>query len=325
MVDALYRQRVRGIDPTDPAHLTTKNYVDTTFLPQSARGIAGGVAPLDSGLLVPIANLPTGTTAGTIALGNDARFTDARTPTAHKTTHATGGSDALTAADIGAVATTGAETIAGVKTFSSSPIVPTPTTATQAATKAYADLMIPLTQRAAASGVATLDSGTKVPIAQIPTGSTSTTVSLGNHNHAFSTLTEVSLSSPAAQQLLGYNGSNWTNVRRIALPPVALTDAATIATDASLGNHFRVTLAGNRTLGAPTNPVDGQKAIWEVIQDATGSRTLTLTTGSNGAFAFGTDITTITLTTTASKRDFIGAVYNSTAQRWYVIAFVKGY
>ncbi len=35
---------------------------------------------------------------------SDARLTDARTPTAHSATHATGGSDALTAADIGAAA-----------------------------------------------------------------------------------------------------------------------------------------------------------------------------------------------------------------------------
>src|SRR6185436_19470783 len=34
---------------------------------------------------------------------------------------------------------TGNETIAGIKTFSSSPIVPTPTTATQAANKTYVD------------------------------------------------------------------------------------------------------------------------------------------------------------------------------------------
>jgi hypothetical protein len=37
------------------------------------------------------------------------------------------------------VATTGDETVAGVKTFSSSPIVPTPTTDFQAATKKYVD------------------------------------------------------------------------------------------------------------------------------------------------------------------------------------------
>lgn len=104
-------------------------------------------------------------------------------------------------------------------------------------------------------------------------------------------------------------------------PPVTLTDAATIATNASLGNYFRVTLGGNRTLGNPTNPTDGQKIIWELIQDGTGSRTITL----GSAFALGTDISAVTLTTTASKRDFLGAVYNSTAAKWYVIAFTRGY
>lgn len=112
--------------------------------------------------------------------------------------------------------------------------------------------------------------------------------------------------------------------RRMTSGVVALTDGASIALDASLGNHFRVTLAGNRTLAAPTNPVDGQRISIEVIQDATGSRTLTLTTGALG-FAFGTDIPSITLTTTANARDFIECLYNSTAQRWYVVRFVKGY
>lgn len=103
--------------------------------------------------------------------------------------------------------------------------------------------------------------------------------------------------------------------------PVPLTDAATIATDASLGDYFRVTLAGNRTLGNPTNPTDGQRCTWEISQDATGSRTLTL--GSN--FALGTSIAAVTLTTTASKTDFLGAIYNSTAGKWRVVAFSKGY
>jgi len=102
---------------------------------------------------------------------------------------------------------------------------------------------------------------------------------------------------------------------------VALSDGANIATDASLGNEFRVTLAGNRTLDAPTNPTNGQKAIWRFLQDATGSRTITL----NAVFRLGTDITAITLTTTASKADYMGAIYNATDVKWDVIAFVKGY
>lgn len=43
-----------------------------------------------------------GTASGTVAAGDDARFTEARTPLAHKTSHSIGGSDALNPADIGA-------------------------------------------------------------------------------------------------------------------------------------------------------------------------------------------------------------------------------
>ena len=53
-----------------------------------------------------------GTAAGTACQGNDARLSNARTPTAHKATHKTGGTDALTPADIGAVPTT-VQVIAG--------------------------------------------------------------------------------------------------------------------------------------------------------------------------------------------------------------------
>ena len=52
-----------------------------------------------SGALVP----DFGTTTGKVAQGNDSRFTDARTPTAHASTHYTAGSDPLTATNIGGV------------------------------------------------------------------------------------------------------------------------------------------------------------------------------------------------------------------------------
>ena len=46
------------------------------------------------------------------------------------------------ASDTAVVHNTGAETIAGAKTFSSSPLVPTPTTGTQAANKTYVDTVV---------------------------------------------------------------------------------------------------------------------------------------------------------------------------------------
>lgn len=128
----------------------------------------------------------------------------------------------------------------------------------------------------------------------------------------------------AASGVASLNSSTKVPVAQIANANV-LTDGATINLDASLGNLFRVTLGGNRTMAAPSNATDGQRIILEVIQDGTGSRTLTLTTGSSGAFAFGTDLTSITLTTTASARDLIGCVYSGSASRWLVTSIVKGF
>lgn len=58
-------------------------------------------------------------------------------------------------------------------------------------------------------------------------------------------------------------------------PPVTLTDAATISWDMSTGMNFTVTLGGNRTLDAPTGETAGQSGLLFVVQDGTGSRTVT--------------------------------------------------
>ena len=99
--------------------------------------------------------------------------------------------------------------------------------------------------------------------------------------------------------------------------PVALTDAATIAVDLSLGNNFTVTLAGNRTLGAPTNVTAGQSGVIVVTQDGTGSRTLAYNTAYK--FAGGT---APTLTTTASAVDVL-AYYVESASRITVTSLLN--
>ena len=91
--------------------------------------------------------------------------------------------------------------------------------------------------------------------------------------------------------------------------PVALTDAATIAVDLSLGNNFTVTLAGNRTLGAPTNVTAGQSGVIVVTQDSTGSRTLAY----NSAYKFAGG-TAPTLTTTASAVDVLAYYVESSSR-----------
>lgn len=116
-----------------------------------------------------------------------------------------------------------------------------------------------------------------------------------------------------------------TSKALVVAPAGALTVAGdgTIATDASLSNHFRVTLTSDCpcTLSTPTNPTDGQRVLWEVIQSSGGSETLDYST----AFIFGTVVTEPTITITADKRDFIEAVYNSTLTKWLVLYVTQGY
>ena len=91
--------------------------------------------------------------------------------------------------------------------------------------------------------------------------------------------------------------------------PVALTDAATVAVDLSLGNNFTLTLAGNRTLGAPTNVTAGQSGVIVVTQDSTGSRTLAY----NSVYKFAAG-TAPTLTTTASAVDILAYYVESSTR-----------
>lgn len=99
-------------------------------------------------------------------------------------------------------------------------------------------------------------------------------------------------------------GNTLTGAQTVAF--VALTDAATIATDAALSNHFSVTLGGNRTLANPTNMRDGGIYNWRIKQDGTGSRTLAY--GSKFKWPGGT---APTLSTAGGRIDRITGQYHA--------------
>jgi hypothetical protein len=104
------------------------------------------------------------------------------------------------------------------------------------------------------------------------------------------------------------------------LNDTALGTTGTITPDGTLGPTFKMTLTGNVTLNGPSSPVDGQKVTFVITNDA--SHVVTLATGA-GNFSFGADITDYA--GTPSLTDYVGAIYNSTANRWNVVAVSKGY
>lgn len=83
-------------------------------------------------------------------------------------------------------------------------------------------------------------------------------------------------------------------------PTITITDGATLNWDTSLGQVAQVTLGGNRTFAAPTNLVDGGFYSLLIIQDGTGSRTISW----NAVFDFAGG-TAPTLSTAAGAKDLI--------------------
>lgn len=84
-------------------------------------------------------------------------------------------------------------------------------------------------------------------IARIPTGSTGTTVALGNHAHSLATITGVTLTTPASGHYLRYNGSAWVNVSITAADVPSLD--TTKLTTGTLGVARGGTGAGTFTAG----------------------------------------------------------------------------
>jgi hypothetical protein len=113
-----------------------------------------------------------------------------------------------------------------------------------------------------------------------------------------------------------YTASDVTSLGELALadtidgalaPTITtLTDAATITPNLQTSCNFTVTLGGNRTIANVTSLTSGQSGSIFVVQDATGSRTLSW--GTQWDFPAGV---APTLTTTASAVDRIDYIVRS--------------
>lgn len=100
---------------------------------------------------------------------------------------------------------------------------------------------------------------------------------------------------------------------------ITLTDQAILAIDAALGDVFRVTAAGNRTIGAPGNATDGQRIRIEVTASG-GSRTVTPVAGAGG-YVLATGQSTTALA--AGSTDTYEFVYSAAASRWRCVSLTR--
>jgi hypothetical protein len=159
-----------------------------------------------------------------------------------------------------------------------------------------------------------------IGITLTPKGTGEVVIAAGNLNYGSTAVTATgaelnysdlaTLGTTAASKVFTADANNLTTVSgAVANVEDTLTDGATITWDVIDSPVAKVTLAGNRTLSAPsgTTPIAGQFIAITVIQDATGSRVLTW----NSVYEFTAD-TAPTLTTTASKADLFVFKYNGT-------------
>ena len=106
--------------------------------------------------------------------------------------------------------------------------------------------------------------------------------------------------------ILEINDGAYAKFTAAAIAPEAtLTDASTVTINALTQSVSKVTLGGNRTIGLASNGVAGAFISILIIQDGTGSRTVSW----NAAYEFAAD-TAPTLTTTANLGDLFVFRYN---------------
>lgn len=196
------------------------------------------------------------------------------------------------AADSAVVHNTGAETVAGTKTFSSSPVVPTPTLGSQAANKTYTDSV------GAFAADRANHTGTQ----------TASTIS------DFSTAAQSALASDLVTKVAVNNGGGETYFD-------AGNSGAAIALNLANGNVQKLTLTANCTVSL-TSPATGamRSLTLLVFQDGVGGHTITWP----GSVKWGNAGAPV-LTTTATRMDMVSLFTVDGGTNWYGALGAKGF
>lgn len=179
---------------------------------------------------------------------------------------------ATKAADDSVVHLTGAETVAGVKTFSSSPVVPTPTADMEVATKKYVDDNI-----GAGSGTGTGTSGSSAWGGITGTLSDQTDLQAALDAKADSLGTDDNYVTDAEKVVIGNTSGTNTGDQTISDATISLTDITT--------NNVSITKHGF----APKAPNDATKYL-----DGTGAYSVPAGTGGGGSVTLNAQATMFT-------------------------------
>ena len=147
-----------------------------------------------------------------------------------------------------------------------------------------------------ATGSVTAGAGVVIDNAVVAPVKNATQISIYSNSGIPTLLTNTNIES-----IFAFTNRVQSHTASLGTAMITLTDAPTIVTNLSLGNVFKVTLAGNRFFGSPSNTVSGFKYIFNIIQDGTGSRTATF----NNTFRFRT---TPVLSIAANARDIVTCV-----------------
>lgn len=236
-------------------------------------------------------------TSGQVVLGSDSRLTNARTPSTHKSSHATGGTDALIPSDIGAASTTHASTH---QTGGTDELTPADI---GAAEDSHTHTLSQITD---AGDIASQDAAsvaiTGGTIAGVTVDATtidgtvitaSTSVKLESGSYAV-TLTPTTLSANRAITFPNQAGELYIDTGENVL-----IDTSTVVVDTTLARYHTLTMTASHTFNF-TGHTAGRRFFLKLKQDATGSRLATW--DSEVRWTAGTPPT---LTTTASRSDLI--------------------